>query len=90
MVDDLDGGRQLVGIDPDDHARHGASCTLLEPVRKRRGGQCCYELGQSPLEPRLVTVPDEARGGPPLAPASHELLAPQVVRLARLPLYVKG
>ena len=26
VVDDLDGGRQLVGIDPDDHARHGASC----------------------------------------------------------------
>lgn len=27
VVDDLDGGRQLVEIDPDDHASHGASCS---------------------------------------------------------------
>jgi hypothetical protein len=27
VVDDLDGGRQFVGIDPYDHACHGASCS---------------------------------------------------------------
>ena len=33
----------------------------------RQGGQCYYELGQSPLEPRLVTVP----GGPQTGREPH-------------------
>jgi hypothetical protein len=35
-VDDLNGGRQLVGIDPDDHPRHSVLLLHLVPVRTAR------------------------------------------------------
>ncbi|WP_162260251.1 hypothetical protein [Nocardioides sp. Root190] len=48
LVDDLDGGRQLVGIDPDDHLFCLLIHVLLPPVLDpvgRRGGHCYYEQG---------------------------------------------
>ena len=47
VVNDLDGRRQFVGIDPDDHACHDAFLAL-NCRWERRGGQCYYEQG-SPL-----------------------------------------
>ena len=47
MVDDLDRGRQLVGIDPDDDLFMDA-LALCREWMGRRGGHCYYELG-SPL-----------------------------------------
>ena len=45
LVDDLDRGRQLVGIDPDDHAVSMCCSRLCSIRRGRRGGHCYYELG---------------------------------------------
>lgn len=48
LVDDLDRGRQLVGIDPDDDLLCSLNHVLLPPVLVRlgrRGGHCYYELG---------------------------------------------
>ena len=47
LVDDLDRGRQLVGIDPDYDSLHDA-LALCREWMGRRGGHCYYELG-SPL-----------------------------------------
>ena len=47
LVDDLDRGRQLVGIDPDDNFFMDA-LALCREWMGRRGGHCYYELG-SPL-----------------------------------------
>jgi hypothetical protein len=57
IVDDLDGGRQLVGIDPDDDTLH----VLLPPVLVAKWTArwaLLLRAGQSLLEPRLVTVAD--------------------------------
>src|SRR5665647_3086008 len=52
-VDDLDGGRELVGIDPDDHLRHSVRLLLLVPIGTARWA-VLLRAGQSPFEPRLV------------------------------------
>ena len=58
-VDDLDGGRQLVRIDPDDDVFHVLLPPVLVPIGTARWA-VLLRAGQSPLEPRLVTV----SGGP--------------------------
>ena len=60
MVDDLDRGRQLVGIDPDDHMLPVVVHVLLPPVLEpmwtaRRAFP--LRAGQTLLEPRLVATP---------------------------------
>ena len=55
LVDDLDGGRQLVGIDPDDDALHVLLPPVLDPIWTARRA-LLLRAGQSLLEPRLVTV----------------------------------
>ena len=59
LVDDLDRRRQLVGIDPDDDLLHALLPPVLVPIGTARWA-LLLRAGQSPLEPRLVTVP----GGP--------------------------
>ena len=59
LVDDLDRGRQLVGIDPDDDLLHVLLPPVLVPMWTARWA-LLLRAGQSLLEPRLVTV----TGGP--------------------------
>jgi hypothetical protein len=61
-VDDLDGGRESVGIDPDDHLRHSVLLIHLVPIGTARWA-VLLRAGQSPFEPRLVTVPDGLQTG---------------------------
>ncbi len=61
-VDDLDRGRQLVGIDPDDHLRHSVLLLHLVPIRTARWA-VLLRAGQSPFGPGLVTVPDGLQTG---------------------------
>lgn len=59
LVDDLDRGRQLVGIDPDDDALRMLPHVLLPPVLDpmwTARWALLLRAGQSLLEPRLVTV----------------------------------
>ncbi len=59
LVDDLDRGRQLVGIDPDDHVLRVVAHVLLPPVLDplwTARWALLLRAGQSLLEPRLVTV----------------------------------
>ena len=55
MVDDLDGGRQLVGIHSDDDVLHVLLPPGLDPMWTARWA-LLLRAGQSLLEPRLVTV----------------------------------
>jgi hypothetical protein len=57
FVDDLDRGRQLVGIDPDDDLLHVMLPPLRVPIWTARWA-LLLRAGQSLLEPRLVTVTD--------------------------------
>jgi hypothetical protein len=62
LIDDLDRGRQLVGIDPDDNSPHG--CTRALPwMDGTARWASLLRAGQSPLEPRLVTAPDGPQTG---------------------------
>ena len=56
VVDDLDRRRQIVGIDPDEHLRHGSTSPRRGLVGIARRA-LLLRAGQSPLEPRLVTAP---------------------------------
>ena len=60
LVDDLDRGRQLVGIDPDDHVLHVLLPPVLDPTWTARWA-LLLRAGQSPLEPRLDTAPGGER-----------------------------
>ncbi len=55
FVEDFDRRRPLMRVHPNHHMSH---CLLLPVLdnRCRRGGQRYFELGQTPLEPHLVTV----------------------------------
>jgi hypothetical protein len=61
-VEDLDRHRHLVGIDPDDHDLHLAHLltSQLGTSRTTRWA-LLLRAGQTPLEPLLVTVIDEAQ-----------------------------
>jgi hypothetical protein len=69
-VDDLDGGRELVGIDPDDHLRHRVLLLLLVPIGTARWA-VLLRAGQSPFEPRLACgsrrIADRKRATPQTA-----------------------
>src|SRR5680860_107007 len=56
LVNDLDRGRQLVGINPDDDLFHVLLPPVLVPKWTARWA-LLLRAGQSLLEPRLVTVP---------------------------------
>ena len=47
LVDDLDGRRQLVGIDPDEHPRHDLPCLPAVAIDGRRVGTAA-ESGADP------------------------------------------
>ena len=55
VVDDLDGRRQLVGIDPDEHPRHDLPC-LPPSLSMDAGRALLLRAGQTPLEPHTGTV----------------------------------
>ncbi len=55
-VDDLDGGRQFVGIDPDEHLHLRSRLRVAADVDARRA--LLLRAGQSPLEPHLNAVVD--------------------------------
>lgn len=57
VIDDLDRGRRLVGIDPDDDVFHVPLPPVLVSKWTTRWA-VLRRAGQSLLEPRLVTVPD--------------------------------
>ncbi len=57
FLDNLDGGRQLVGIDPNDHVVHVLLPPVLVPMWTARWA-LLLRTGQSLLEPRLATVID--------------------------------
>ena len=67
LVDDLDRGRQLVGIDPDDDLLHVLLPPVLDPMWTARWA-LLLRAGQSLLEPRLVTV----TGGPQTDSEPHQ------------------
>ena len=46
FIDDLDGGRALMRIHPDDHVPHELSPSPCRPGDNRRGGQRYFELGR--------------------------------------------
>jgi len=55
-IDDLDGRRQLVGIDPDEHLRHAYRlCSRTSGIARRA---LLLRAGQSPLEPHLAAAND--------------------------------
>src|SRR4051794_7027218 len=60
MVDNRDGGRQPVGIDPDDDVLHVAAPACARFLMWTARWALPLRAGQSLLEPRLVTV----TGGP--------------------------
>ena len=57
FVDDLDRRGQLVRVDPDDDLLHVLLPPVLVPIGTARWA-VLLRAGQSPLEPRLATVPD--------------------------------
>jgi len=86
VVDDLDGGRQPVGIDPDDHANRGAPA-LLESVGTARwavlrGGSPLLSHASSRCPTRRS--PDESHvqstGGQPIERASRRAPGPSLAR----------
>jgi hypothetical protein len=87
VVDDLDRRGQLVGIDPDHSLLHA----LLPPALVRTGTArwaLLLRAGQSPLEPRLVTVlgaqtesePHPSTDGQPKMRATRRAPGPSLAR----------